>query len=367
MGKSGGGGGSSGGGKVRYPRYIEIDHARFLANGLLNGTQTSEGSAAFTLDNEKTSVEALMRGLMVAGSTLNKNYSADKATRGGLNPYEQFSLNTSLGVPSVDNQLILPSLETELSDNSITTDEFGASTTRASALSRIDAGWEAIENRDAVTDWGVLVDAADTKSDTLFDDAEINTNASEFGIARRTELLRDINLFAGGMADVNATSSSAFVIGVTNLIESHNKVNDKYRSDLKQRAYDLKKEFVAKSVGTLTSEDQFNMTSRQAAATDFAELVRVKYLAAREFIDKKIEHLTNEYLWDINLYQYAGNLMAAPTGGTIVPKEHQIRGGSSVAGPLAGAFAGAGAAMTAGAGGLGTLGAGLLGGGVGAF
>ncbi len=85
-----------------------------------------------------------------------------------------------------------------------------------------------------------------------------------------------------------------------------------------------------------------NRSSSESNATALqTEISRMKMVALKEQIDRDIEIDSFDALWDIKLYQYVGNMIGAPGGGSGFIPDLPSTGASALGGALAGAGVGA--------------------------
>lgn len=208
--------------------------------------------------------------------------------------------------------------------------------------------------------------------------------------------------FEAGMRDINAVLSSAFVLGralieteadqeVTREASLHGsrlRIATKPTSaqvaelDLKKDALQLQESQLELSKNEIElRKDEMEM-KEATQAVEFqrvlsqliVEAYRIKIVAKKEEADVNVEYDVADARWDLEVFQYGANLLAAPGGGTAVPTGKKTTAGSVIGGGLSGAAAGAmaggmmggpilglpGAAFGAIAGGLFGIGAGLL-------
>jgi len=199
--------------------------------------------------------------------------------------------------------------------------------------------------------------------------------------------LRAIGRFAGGMADINAVQSSAFVIGLALLEQNHQNDVNKYAADLKLQIYtDVYKEYLQHLVtlslkytdgymtmvnGYLDSfkvsflgyMDTWGARYGQARKTKDAAILQgieiqsksdekeiqfaaiktelnnnvntMWMVAGKEFMDTLAQSKETSAKWDLEVFQYGANLLASQTGASSVTKPAKISQGQSA---LAGAF-----------------------------
>jgi hypothetical protein len=144
--------------------------------------------------------------------------------------------------------------------------------------------------------------------------------------------------FRRGMQDINAVVSSAFVIGEAVIEAFQARDVAKYSSVL----------YLASNDKKITATDQMiQMMARrvgwnEAYAKTIIEANRIKIVALKEQTDGDATIDESDAKWDLEVFQYGANLMAAIGGGTAIPNLAKKNMGASVlGGAIAGGVAGA--------------------------
>ncbi len=185
----------------------------------------------------------------------------------------------------------------------------------------------------------------------------ITSMVTAFENNKKTRFLRDIGLWSGGMADINAVHTSSFIMGLAvQQIEFSNSV-DQYERELKGNIYNS---IVTKGIDahvkahvvrlnnkdTLISQGPALMSSlKQLKSQLVSDLARVKIevermtiIAKKEQVDRNLSIDVDEALWDLETYMYAGNILGSVSGVAGGRKPMSATTGQSVMG---GAAAGA--------------------------
>jgi len=260
----------------------------------------------------------------------------------------------------------------------------------------------------------VTIPSKITEAAITTDTAKLEAQLDALKMARLTGDV--IPRFEAGMRDINATVSSAFVIGramiesdadaeVTRDTASH---GSKLRIAVSPTAVEVAEIEVKKSQLSIQASDievkesQLNIQAAdsdlkeshldlqnrdfvfrvQQARVEFERMLaqltleanRIKIVAKKEEMDDIIEYDVADAKWDLEVFTYGGNLLAAPGGGVSIPTgTRNNKAASAIGGALSGAAMGAAAGLmggplspitsTGGAiiGGLLGLGAGLMG------
>ena len=286
------GGGGGGAGAVDYPDYMEAVHKDWL-----------EGDAASRLTAE--------------------NVTAVMSTAIGGSPFT--------GEVAYDPETSLDSVDTAVTGFNTLID----------TLSH-EADWESAI--DAVV---AKIDAAVTSDDYI--DADI---------AAYTDLIDDEYYdvveprFESGMRDINAVVSSAFVIGKSNLVAKKNRDVAKYSSELRLKMNIQRNALIVGSAGTVLD----SLMRRVAFERDYASLIteakRIRIVASKEQTDQDLLIAEADARWDLEVFQYGGNVLAAIGGGTVQPSMPGMsKGQSALSGAMAGAAMGANPALAGATGG----------------
>ena len=173
----------------------------------------------------------------------------------------------------------------------------------------------------------------DTLISSVLDESRIDDAVDEYAADLAARLTAEvIPRFERGMQDINAVSSSAFVIGRALIEEGQDRQVAKYSADLHMRVF---------------SEDalrviQMKLEYQKFASHMLTDIYRMRISAKVDENQVEMEIDDKDARWDIELFQYGGNLIAAIGGGTMVPKDtspSKIQ--SAIGGAMSGAVAGA--------------------------
>lgn len=198
-------------------------------------------------------------------------------------------------------------------------------------------------------------------------DAEIIDDVAAFADQLDDEILTKVlPRFEAGMRDINAVVSSAFPIGRAIIEGMCDREVAKHSSALRLTSAslnlesDMKKEElrslatknylgdqVVKKTVNLQGDDQILKIllakySWKETYTKFAiESNRMKIVAKKEETDTNLEIAESSATWDLEVFQYGGNLLASIGSGTMVPREKKKNVTSSaLGGGLTGSAAG---------------------------
>jgi len=170
--------------------------------------------------------------------------------------------------------------------------------------------------------------------------------------------------FRRGMQDINAVVSSAFPIGEAVIEAFRDRDVAKYTTGL----------MITKDEKKLTATSQMlqlmiqRLSWEEAYVRVYTEGQRLKIVAKKEETDQNAKLDEEDALWDLEVFQYGGNILAAVQGGTVGSKPKTASPfQSAIGGAMSGAAAGAMIGMVKGGvgGPTGALIGGILGAGAG--
>jgi hypothetical protein len=191
-------------------------------------------------------------------------------------------------------------------------------------------------------DWGAAIEYAETKIDALIDDSFINAAVNAQSDYLDDELDNKIlPKFRGGMRDVNAVMSSAFVIGESVIMAM--KVRDvaKFRSDLSGKLELSRNEMIINAAEGILRMNVAKAELQKTVAHYTIEANRLRIVATKEQTDTTIALAVGDGKWDLELYQYGANVMASISGAAVIPSSSSSKGPTTAQSAIGGALAGA--------------------------
>jgi len=391
MGKSGGGNA----GAISYPTYMQTQHedwlddAEALIDPYITGDSPYEGESAYdpsTLVAEmKTQFDEFDTFLDARNNVTDWQaaITAAQAKLSSLFPDPSDSVQTMGGKAKVD--------ASGAADDALT----GAITGATSLQSAADAAIQA-DVSDVIDDaiGKILSDTVDNLIDDIVEDYEE---------ASKGTLYKSLNRFAGGMVDINAVHSSAFVIGTAIIERDFRRDVDGYRAKVKLQLSDrvmseylntyrammglyvqtgvaqsgaeiaafssAYKDYLAsfvqnqknRSIFTVQSANEMsrlltsNVEFERQAASLLREIDSTRIMAKKEQIDRDLEIDVNDAKWPFDVLLQGGNVLASVSGAAHTITHPMGATQSALSGAAAGAsigasFGGYGAAIGAGAG-----------------
>lgn len=333
MGSGGGssGGGGSVGGKQDYPKYMKKIHRHILwAEGASPGDGLSDGFQ--DIDAGHGILRDLYEIHTTYGAFVTAKGITDK-TDPTVNPYYR-------AVPYDPS--------TQLTDSQEKFEEF----------------YDLIRELSYVSNWQDFIDKADAKLSTTTNlnwttilttvkaQADSVTLSSEaiddaidaFDTRQSQRMNREISELRQSAADMGSVMSSSFIVGESLIRAQAQQRTSEFTSDLQQTAYRERMAFIGKGVDQaigveVNREQMLNTTamdmtrvmaitlgSRQSAAQLQADINRIKIVAMKEETDRELDLDVKHQLWNMQLWEMVGNIMASIAGAATVRKTESDSG-----------------------------------------
>ena len=189
-----------------------------------------------------------------------------------------------------------------------------------------------------ITDWNAFYANAALTIDGV-GDANIAADVAAYADVLDDDIAaRVLPRFRRGMQDINAVVSSAFPIGEAIIEAFQARDVAKYAATLRSALGDKRLQAV---------DQMMNMMARRIGWEEsyvrlLVESKRIKIVAKKEQTDQDATIDEADAKWDLEVFQYGGNLMASIGGGTAIPNMAKKNVGASVlGGAVTGAAAGA--------------------------
>lgn len=330
-----------------YPQYLQSTHHSWLAHNASPPTMTSSIS-----------------DLMEVALTEVSPYSGKTA----------FDPSAAL-TPTADS--LIEKLETDVASLRTTV---GAYDPTAEFRDAVDEAVEAsslFPSVDFLSDWGTVISDTLSAIETALSASAITNMVTAFETNKKVRFLRDVGLWSAGMADLNAVHTSSFIMGLAlQQVEFANSVDD-FEARLKRDTYH---NFMTNAVSAHVKAHVSQLIQKGGLIASTADLLpkleatklelrgRVAgmqhatssliYSSMQDFKLKDIGITVDDAQWDMEVYQFGGNVMAAIAGASPVSKPRQLSKGEEILGGMAtGASLGSvggptGALVGAGIGGL---------------
>jgi len=186
-------------------------------------------------------------------------------------------------------------------------------------------------------DWAALYAQADTTLSGVGEAALLADAAAYEAILDDFIATSTLPKFRRGMQNINAVMSSSFVIGEAVIEAFKDRDVAKYLSTARLSVNEKR----------LTAVDQMMqlMARRIGWEESYAKMViesmRIKIVAKKEETDQNAHIDESDAKWDLEVFQYGSNVLAAVSGGTASTAKAPSKLQSAIGGALTGAAAGA--------------------------
>jgi len=279
----GGGGGSSG--QIGYPLYMEVIH------------------------------ELLLNGAAGTGNTVNMMEAMNAAWTSG-NPYA----GTTVYDPALDIDIF----STAVNDYH----------TEINTMSPKNI-WESI-----------ILKAEGIIDNNILNNSFISTELAASDAVIDDRIVSDIlPRFQVGMRDINAVMSSAFVIGKSNIEAFAQRDKNKYAATLRLDSHKNRSAMIDSAVNSMMSFTTARLDFLKMANHYLIESARIKVVMLSEELDQQLKYDASDTLWDLEIFQYGNNMLAAISGrggasGAQGPSQAAKALGGGLSGASMGAMAG---------------------------
>lgn len=209
-------------------------------------------------------------------------------------------------------------------------------------------------------DWKSAVDAVVSKlQDVIPDTSTIATAVDRRDIRMAPAHFRAIGRVAAAFGDMNATNSSAFFSRLAMLEVEHTRQLDEFESQLELQQESARLQLIATGIQLILG-NKYQKAQLYQGYTDMYTRTQGQHIVANvDEVNTNMEWSVRDRKWDVEMLQYAGNLLGSIQGGSMVP-DRPTAGQSALSGALSGASIGAsfgpiGAGVGAAVGGLASL------------
>ena len=202
----------------------------------------------------------------------------------------------------------------------------------------------AVDLLDNETDWTSALAAAQAQIDAvLIDDSYIDSDIDAFADSLEDDITDSIlPFFKGGLRNVNAVMSSAFVIGESMIWDKKVKEVAKYSSGLRRELNSQRNALAVNAANTMVQHLNSIIESDKAVMHYDMEANRLRVLAEKEQNDTDVSLDEQDALWDLEMFNYGVNVMGSIAGAAASVKGRQpSTAQSALGGALSGAAAGA--------------------------
>ena len=193
------------------------------------------------------------------------------------------------------------------------------------------------------TDWEAMVDAAVDKIDAKF----LTSAYITAQIAAYSDNLDDrvenetLPRFKAGMRDINGVMTSAFVLGQSHIEGMADRDVALFQADLNLKVAAERASLIDSAVGKMSGMHSMRIEGEKNVAAMTSEGNRIKIVTKTEQVREDLAIDEKDARWDLDIFTYAGNMLASITGGTAVPGDSDAGKPSALQGAMSGAAMGA--------------------------
>jgi len=193
------------------------------------------------------------------------------------------------------------------------------------------------------TDWENMVDVAVAKIDaTVLPASYITAAVSAFSDNLDDRIENEVlPRFKGGMRDINGVLTSAFVIGQSHIEGMADRDVAMYQADMNFKAHSERARLIDTAVSKMGGLQMARVEGEKSVASLTTEGNRIKVIAKAQQAKDDLDIDGKDGKWDLEVFSYAGNALAAIGGGTYVPGGEEMGKSSALSGALGGAASGA--------------------------
>lgn len=208
------------------------------------------------------------------------------------------------------------------------------------------------------SDWIAALSDAQTYIDgTLITGSSMSDEVSAFEDVQEDILnYKTIPEFEAGMRDLNAVMSSTFVVGKAVLLAHHIRDVAQFNADLRFKAYLQRNELALKGVAQMLQSLMHRVDSEGRYAMMKLDFNRIKIVAKDEEEQANTAYDESSAKWDLEIFQFGANLLAAigggvgpPGGGGKKPSKLQSALGGAASGAAMGSMISPGVGTAVGA------------------
>ena len=207
----------------------------------------------------------------------------------------------------------------------------------------MDTWRAAVTAFDPAADWSGMINTVAAKYEEHFNAADKTAAA----VAAYSAMLDDdlvnntLPRFRGGMRDINAVQSTAFVVGEALLEAFKGREVAKYAAEYQSDLDKQKTELVINTAGKLLEPQMAIFEMRKELAKTGVEVSRIALVALKEQRDTQLEIDEAEHKWDSEKWSAYGSYIGGMSGGTASGnKRTPSTAQSAIGGALSGAAAG---------------------------
>jgi len=189
-------------------------------------------------------------------------------------------------------------------------------------------------------DYATYSDAVQTQVDSVISTTYIDAEIAAYGAVLDAEYDDDLAKLQSGARDIGVSMSSGFTIAGADLLAKKERALTEFGSKLYVELERHRNDMITQGVQLVFQAHLQRVQFEGDVARMTADANRIRIVAKGEQTREDYGYDEKDGKWDAEVFQYAANLMAAPSGGTALPGDtsHRMSTGQSV---LSGAMSGA--------------------------
>jgi len=190
-------------------------------------------------------------------------------------------------------------------------------------------------------DWAEAIDAATLKLDQIYTDERIAEAVLAYSALLSDNIEQHtLPRFRGGMRDINAVQSTAFVIGESVIEANKNREVAKYAADLRKNWENKKLDHILQNGMALAALKGEYVKMVEAYATKAIDFLRMAAILKKEEFADTTEYRVESEKWDMDNWTQYGNYIANMHGGVAGSSRKPSKTASAIGGAASGASMG---------------------------
>ena len=187
-----------------------------------------------------------------------------------------------------------------------------------------------------------LVPAVSMVSRYILSDEVIAARTLAFGTLLDDELDSTVlPRYKRGMQNINAVVSSAFVVGEALLHENRMHETAKFAADMNYAAFQQQNTLLVQLGEQSIKVAQIKLEYQKAVVGLVLDANKMAIISKKEELEQTLDIEGKEGLWDLEVYHYGAQVMAAIGGGVAQSVPHPNKAASALGGAMSGAAMGA--------------------------
>jgi hypothetical protein len=200
-------------------------------------------------------------------------------------------------------------------------------------------------------DWEGAFDTAEARVEETLTEEHLQGYVDSFDGLMSSPMINAFHRLYAAAADANASNSSAFILARAMLEREHLKDVAKFGQDLTFQGYKDKLTMIQNGVSAILQQLAHKYEMKRLVMTSEIEAERMGIIAEKEQSIREVELAVRDVQWELEVWQYAANILAGISGAIGSPTHamgRETEGASGLASGLGGAMSGAAAGAMVG-------------------